>query len=109
MPEMRPKERNRSFDPEMDLGAGRDPLQLKFPCRECTPRANCQDVRCQSSVELDLETLAKRLGWGHGAMHDDLLGLFVCSRCQREGRPRAKVGFTCVPDYDGIQRKKNGR
>jgi hypothetical protein len=121
----------------MDLGAGRDPLQIKFRCRECTPRAkvslheplrsvpkkagttigemilrgeslyvNCHDPQCQSSAKVDLEALAKRLGWDHGAMHEDLVGLFVCSRCRREGRPRAKVGFTCIPDYDGEQRRR---
>jgi hypothetical protein len=67
---------------------------------------NCPEPRCYHSVELDLEALANRLGADHGAMHHDLVGLFRCQRCADAGRERRPVFFTCLPDYEGIQRRK---
>jgi bifunctional non-homologous end joining protein LigD len=48
-----------------------------------------------------------RLGRDHGSMHDDLVGLFVCSSCKAAGRDRRQVFFTCIPDYEGQQRARN--
>jgi hypothetical protein len=40
-------------------------------------------------------------------MHQDLVGLFGCSKCKAEGRDRRPVFFTCIPDYEGQQRERN--
>lgn len=65
---------------------------------------SCCHPQCSHSVELDLPTLAERLGPDHGVMHADLAHLFKCQRCVAEGRPRRKVMFTLIADYS-----KNGR
>ncbi len=69
---------------------------------------NCGHPACNRSMQIDLAALAARLGSDHGAMHDDLVGLFRCQRCVETGRDQRPVFFTCIPDYDGIQRRKNG-
>ena len=67
---------------------------------------NCADPRCGHSAEADVHTLAGRLGTDHGAMHDDLVGLFRCRRCKDAGRARYEVFFTLVPDYGGMDRRR---
>jgi hypothetical protein len=68
---------------------------------------NCGHPACNHSIQLDLEALAARLGADHGAMHDDLVRLFRCQRCAAAGRDQGPVFFTCIPDYEGIQSRKN--
>ncbi|ANT52978.1 hypothetical protein MEA186_23456 [Mesorhizobium amorphae CCNWGS0123] len=62
---------------------------------------------CRRSTKLDIQTLIDRLGADHGSMHDDLVGLFGCSKCKAEGRNRSPVFLTCIPDYEGQQRERN--
>jgi hypothetical protein len=69
---------------------------------------NCGHPACNRSVQIDLAALAVRLGSDHGAMHDDLVRLFRCQRCADAGRDQRPVFFTCIPDYEAIQRRKNG-
>jgi hypothetical protein len=40
-------------------------------------------------------------------MHQDLVGLFGCSDCKAAGRDRRPVFFTVVPDYAGMDAKRN--
>ena len=40
-------------------------------------------------------------------MHQDLVGLFACSDCKAADRDRRPVFFTVVPDYDGINAKRD--
>jgi hypothetical protein len=54
---------------------------------------------CCRSTKLDVQALIDRLGPCHGLMHDDLVGVFGCSKCKAEGRDRRPVFFTCIPDY----------
>lgn len=67
---------------------------------------NCSHPMCCRSTKLDIQSLIDRLGPDHGSMHDDLVGLFKCSRCEAAGRDRRPVFFTCVPDYDGIDKAR---
>ncbi|WP_287067137.1 hypothetical protein, partial [Mesorhizobium sp.] len=46
---------------------------------------------CCRSTKLDIQALIDRLGGDHGSMHDDLVGLFVCSNCKAAGRDRRQV------------------
>lgn len=62
---------------------------------------NCAHPMCCKSTKLDVQALIDRLGSGHGSMHEDLVGLFVCSHCKVAGRNRRPVFFTCIPDYLG--------
>lgn len=62
---------------------------------------------CCKSTKLDIQGLIDRLGRDHGSMHDDLVGLFICSNCKAAGRDRRPVFFTCIPDYEGQQRARN--
>ena len=55
---------------------------------------------CCKSTKLDIQALIDRLGPGHGSMHQDLVGLFVCSYCKAAGRDRRPVFFTFVPGDD---------
>ena len=55
---------------------------------------NCGHPMCCKSTKLDIEALIDRLGSDHGSMHDDLVGLFVCSNCKAAGRDRRQVFFT---------------
>ncbi|MER8435411.1 hypothetical protein NKH36_18950 [Mesorhizobium sp. M1312] len=68
---------------------------------------NCGHPLCCKSTKLHIQALIDRLGRGHGSMHDDLVGLFVCSNCKAAGRDRRQVFFTCIPDYEGQQRARN--
>ncbi|MFB9979462.1 hypothetical protein ACFSQQ_14740 [Mesorhizobium kowhaii] len=70
---------------------------------------NCGHPMCQHSHQIDLASLGARLGLDHGAMHWDLVKVFRCERCQTAGRDRRPVFFTCVPDYAGIDARRNGR
>lgn len=49
---------------------------------------NCAHPMCCKSTKLDIQALIDRLGHDHGSMHDDLVGLFVCSNCKAAGRDR---------------------
>lgn len=55
---------------------------------------NCGHPACCHSVTLDLEALAERLGHNHGAMHDDLVQLFTCTKCGSASRERRAPFFT---------------
>lgn len=66
---------------------------------------NCGHPMCCKSTKLDVQALKDRLGPGHGSMHEDLVGLFACSKCKAEGRDRRPVFFTCIPDYEGLNAK----
>ena len=68
---------------------------------------NCGHPKCCKSTKLDIQALIDRLGPDHGSMHQDLVGLFGCSKCKAEGRERLPVFFTCIPDYEGQQRERN--
>jgi len=68
---------------------------------------NCGHPVCCKSTKLDVQTLIDRLGPDHGAMHQDLVGLFACSDCKAAGRERRPVFFTVIPDYGGINAKRN--
>jgi hypothetical protein len=68
---------------------------------------NCGHPMCCKSTKLDIAALISRLGPDHGAMHQDLVGLFGCSSCKAAGRDRRPVFFTVVPDYAGINAKRN--
>ncbi|CAH2395614.1 hypothetical protein MES4922_130045 [Mesorhizobium ventifaucium] len=52
---------------------------------------NCGHPMCGKSTKLDIQALIDRLGRDHGSMHDDLVGLFVCSNCKAAGRDRRQV------------------
>lgn len=56
---------------------------------------------CLSSTLLDVKALADRLGSEHGAMHDGLVRLSMCTRCEAEGSERRRVFFMVIPDYAG--------
>lgn len=43
---------------------------------------NCGHPMCCKSTKLDIHALIARLGRDHGSMHDDLVGLFVCSNAR---------------------------
>jgi hypothetical protein len=68
---------------------------------------NCADSGCGHSAEADVQALADRFGADYGAMHDDLVGLFRCQRCEDAGRDRRTVFFTLVPDYGGMDRRRS--
>lgn len=68
---------------------------------------NCGHPMCCKSTKLDIQALIHRLGPDHGSMHDDLVGVFVCSSCKAAGRDRRPVFFACIPDYEGLQRERN--
>jgi hypothetical protein len=70
---------------------------------------NCEHPQCQHTKLLELTTLIDRLGPDHGAMHDDLVRIFRCTKCEREGRPRRAVFFTFIPDYHGINVRRISR
>ncbi|RWN94737.1 hypothetical protein [Mesorhizobium sp.] len=57
---------------------------------------NCAHPMCCKSTKLDIQALIDRLGRDHGSMHDDLVGLFVCSNCKAAGRDRRQVFFTAA-------------
>jgi hypothetical protein len=67
---------------------------------------NCEHPQCQHTKLLDLTALIDRLGRDHGAMHDDLVRKFRCTKCEREGRPRRAVFFTLVPNYRRIDARR---
>jgi hypothetical protein len=62
---------------------------------------------CCKSTKLDVQSLIDRLGAGHGSRHDDLAGLFGCSKCKAAGRDRRPVFVTVITDYKGLQRERN--
>ncbi|TIL56054.1 MAG: hypothetical protein E5Y79_31545 [Mesorhizobium sp.] len=64
---------------------------------------NCAHPMCCKSRKLDIQALIDRLGRDHGSMHDDLVGLFICSNCKAAGRDRRQVFFTTK----GQQRARN--
>ncbi|MBA1144767.1 hypothetical protein [Mesorhizobium neociceri] len=68
---------------------------------------NCGHPICAKSTKLDIQALIERLGPHHGSMHWDLVGLFACSTCKAAGRDRRPVFFTCIPDYEGLNRARN--
>ena len=68
---------------------------------------NCGHPLCGQSTKLDIEALIDRLGPEHGSMHQDLVGVFGCSKCKAEGRDRRPVFFTCIPDYQAQQEERN--
>jgi hypothetical protein len=72
-----------------------------------TMYVNCGHPMCCKSTKLDIKALVNRLGPDHGSMHQDLVGLFGCSRCNAAGRDRWPVSFTVIPDYEGHQRERN--
>ncbi|RWN56962.1 hypothetical protein [Mesorhizobium sp.] len=63
---------------------------------------NCGHPMCCKSMKLDIQALIDRLGRDHGSMHDDLVGLFICSNCKAAGGDRRQVFF-----YEGQQRARN--
>jgi hypothetical protein len=67
---------------------------------------NCSHPSCCRSTRLDVQTLVARLGAAHGSMHWDLCNLFRCWACDAAGRDRRPVFFTCVPDYEGMERER---
>jgi hypothetical protein len=67
----------------------------------------CGHPVCCKSAQVDIPALIDKLGPDHGAMHQDLVGLFVCSHCKVAGRDRRAVFFTVVPDYEGINARRN--
>jgi len=68
---------------------------------------NCAHPMCGKSTKLDIQALIDRLGPGHGSMHQDFVRLFGCSDCKAAGRDRRLVFFTCIPDYEGLNRARN--
>ncbi|WP_214471063.1 hypothetical protein [Mesorhizobium sp. dw_380] len=66
----------------------------------------CSHPACGRSTRLDLQALIDRLGPDHGSMHQDLVGLFICSACEAAGRDRRPVFFTCIPDYERHQQAR---
>lgn len=40
-------------------------------------------------------------------MHQDLVGVFGCSKCKARGRDRRAPFFRFIPDYEGQQRERN--
>ncbi|WP_287290213.1 hypothetical protein [Mesorhizobium sp.] len=89
-----------------DRHAPKDPRTLA--ARESI-YVNCGHPMCCKSTKLDIRALIDRLGRDHGSMHDDPVGLFVCSACKAADRDRRPVFFTCIPDYEGQQRARNFR
>ena len=72
------------------------------------PSMSTARTRCWGrSTKLDIQALIDRLGPGHGSMHQDLVRLFGCSDCKAAGRDRRLVFFTCIPDYEGLNRARN--
>ncbi|MER8845951.1 hypothetical protein [Mesorhizobium australicum] len=49
---------------------------------------NCGHPMCGHSHKIDLKALGARLGLDHGAMHNDLVKVFRCERCNAAGRDR---------------------
>ena len=72
-----------------------------------TMYVNCEHPMCCKSTKLDIQALIDKLGPHHGSMHWDLVGLFGCLDCKAAGRDRRPVFFTVVPDYEGINAKRN--
>ena len=72
-----------------------------------TVYVNCRHPMCCKSTKLDIQAQIDRLGSDHGSMHEDLVGVFVCSHCKATGRERRPVFFTFVPDYEGQNRERN--
>jgi len=52
---------------------------------------DCSHSMCCRSAKLDIQALTGRLEPGHRSMHQDLVGLFVCSHCKAAGRDRRPV------------------
>lgn len=42
----------------------------------------CHNPRCGHHAKLDMEKLRDRLGPDHGSLHDDIIHMFRCSKCQ---------------------------
>lgn len=55
-------------------------------------RVYCHNPLCSHHLELDMMMLRDRLGPHYGAMHDDLVPLLRCSKC--DGK---KVGLIRTP------------
>ncbi|WP_095081925.1 hypothetical protein [Mesorhizobium sophorae] len=72
-----------------------------------TMYVNCGHPACCKMTKLDIQALIDKLGLDHGSMHWDLVGLFGCSDCKAASRDRRPVFFTCIPDYAGIQARRN--
>ncbi|QKC83956.1 hypothetical protein [Mesorhizobium sp. NZP2077] len=72
-----------------------------------TVYVHCGHPVCSKSAQVDIQALIDKLGPDHGAMHWDLVGLFACSDCKVAGRDRRPVFFTVVPDYEGINARRN--
>jgi hypothetical protein len=64
----------------------------------------CHNPLCGKSAELDVAALADRLGPDHGAMHDDLVTKFRCSKCGGK-----RIGFTYIPAYRRRDRARMAR
>ena len=67
---------------------------------------NCGHPACCKSTKLDIQALIEKLGPDHGAMHEDLVGKFACSRCKAERRDRRPPFFTVIPDYGRADRTR---
>jgi hypothetical protein len=70
---------------------------------------NCSSAACFHTAKMDVRALADRLGPDHGAMHDDLVKLFRCTKCDAEGRQQRPVFFTCIPDYRADMQRRNAK
>ena len=70
---------------------------------------NCSHTLCWRTVKLDVHALADSLGADHGAMHDDLVKLFRCTKCYAEGRDQRPVFFTYLTDYEADRQRRNAR
>jgi hypothetical protein len=71
---------------------------------------NCSHPACAKSL-LDLELLALKLGPDHGALHYDLVDLFVCSRCEAEGATaasRSSPTFRTISGFRTRSRRQDG-
>ncbi|WP_287376829.1 hypothetical protein [Mesorhizobium sp.] len=93
-------------NPSTEIAMPQKTLADTLAARE-TIHVNCGHPMCCKSMKLDIQALIDRLGRDHGSMHDNLVGLFVCSNCNAAGRDRRQVFFTCIPDYEGQQRARN--
>ncbi|MFD2055542.1 hypothetical protein ACFSQT_21495 [Mesorhizobium calcicola] len=68
---------------------------------------NCGHPMCGKSTKLDIAALIDGLGPDHGSMHQDLVGVFGCAKCEVTGRDRRAPFFTLIPDCEGLQRERN--
>ncbi|TIN05832.1 hypothetical protein [Mesorhizobium sp.] len=91
----------RCGEPSTEIAMPKKALADTLAARE-TIYVNCAHPMCCKSTKLDIQALIDRLGRDHGPMHDDLVGLFICSNCKAAGGDRRQVFF-----YEGQQRARN--